>query len=704
MKAKARLLSAVISGAVMATACVGGMEVFGKGDMYGTIIAEAEAVYDGTAEIMAEKSVKSEKGEDVSVPVYLIPEEKAVPNGIYKLCFKVSYNTSALSLAAIERGTGLSGGMFGCKGDTVMFMAVRGNMKVDTQKPVCTLKFHIKDTTSGVYPIKLINQSGSTTEPVQILSTHSKNGNTYLRPVMNSGSVIVGNGDSLSRVTNVAADINGNVSWDPAYNASYYRVTRVVDGTSYTSGKITDTMYKLAVVPETDFYVYVTAYDKSGASTVSESVLVKNNNSGFGKPQNISVDSNGLVTWDAVSNAVYYTVTRISDGKEVTTPKIKATTYQFQTVPETAYQVYITAYDKNDSFRVSDIYNVKSSQLEKASDLQVDAGGNVTWQELGCAVSYKVTRVSDGKSTTTPMIYNTNYKFVSVPLTEYQVYVTSYDGKGNSVRSDTVTVTPGGDITEAPGKATDINVDEEGNVTWTAGEEAVYYTVSRVSNGKTVTTPKISRTNYKFVSVPKTSYEVYITSYDSEGNYAVSDIYKVTVPEDPAKLGEVTGVSVDENGLITWNSTNNAVSYRVTVVSEDEEFISEPLTVNSYAPEVIPVSDYEVYVTAYDAAGNSAKSKNVTVKGKGEDPSLKLGEITEISVDEDGVITWNKVENAVSYTVTIINNGTEVTSDKLTGTKYVPETVPETDYEVYVTAYDAKNNYVNSDTVEIAFE
>ena len=48
--------------------------------------------------------------------------------------------------------------------------------------------------------------------------------------------------------------------------------------------------------------------------------------------------------------------------------------------------------------------------------------------------------LTDGKVTTSKKVTGTNYKFVTVPKKDFQVFVTAYDASGNTVSSKIITV------------------------------------------------------------------------------------------------------------------------------------------------------------------------------------------------------------------------------------------------------------------------
>ena len=364
MKAMIKLLSAVIGGTVMAATLMGGMESIGFDNTPSITVsaAKAEKVYDGKAALRIGEDIKCKKGEEVSVPVYMGLDKAVSPRTVYKVCFSVTYDKAALTLTGVKKGSGLTGAMYGRSGNTIMFMAARGGMKVNSSKPICSLKFKVSDTAADdTYHIGIADTAGSGNVAAQIIHKHSaKKGNTYLTPYISSGSALVGEVKKLGDITGFTADISGETSWEPVENAVYYRVTRVVDGKAFTSGKITETSYTMSSMPDSKFYVYVTAYDAKENTVESEHIVI-NNVKPLGIPTNISVTDNGVVTWEAAENAAYYTVTKVCNGTSAVSGKINGTSYTLSQVPDGEYEVYVMSYDNKDCFLVSEVYKATPS-------------------------------------------------------------------------------------------------------------------------------------------------------------------------------------------------------------------------------------------------------------------------------------------------------------------------------------------------------
>jgi hypothetical protein len=119
--------------------------------------------------------------------------------------------------------------------------------------------------------------------------------------------VQVGNPITLSKPTNLT--MTGNLlSWDAVPNAVNYEITGFggVGSTTDLTWEITETeagVYELRVRAIGDDVTFLTsAWSESCAYTIDENIYP------LEIPQNVQIDENNLLTWDAVTGAVGYTV------------------------------------------------------------------------------------------------------------------------------------------------------------------------------------------------------------------------------------------------------------------------------------------------------------------------------------------------------------------------------------------------------------
>lgn len=144
-------------------------------------------------------------------------------------------------------------------------------------------------------------------------------------------------------------------------------------------------------------------------------------------------------------------------------------------------------------------------------------------------------------------------------------------------------------------------------------------------------------------------------------------------------------IELDGN-VVSWEAVSGATSYTVYVNDDGTS-----VTGTSYTLTMTEAGSYTIYVIANStnaAYTDSVRSNTVTYTVEQTYP------LAAPVIELDGnVVSWDAVEHAVSYTVTV--NGTA--QAPVTGTSYtITETTPG-DYTVTVVANaEAGTNYVNS--------
>ena len=114
------------------------------------------------------------------------------------------------------------------------------------------------------------------------------------------------------------------------------------------------------------------------------------------------------------------------------------------------------------------------------------------------------------------------------------------------------------------------------------------------------------------------------------------------------------------NGVLTWDTVENADSYIVVTYKKDENgTLTEPTFVdgiktNTYTPEITEAGNYvfEVKAVPSDDAENM-----YTSKGSNQVSVIKLDTIQSLSLSND-ILTWNEVVNAQEYNIVLLNKNT----------------------------------------------
>ena len=327
---------------------------------------------------------------------------------------------------------------------------------------------------------------------------------------------------------------------------------------------------------------------------------------------------------------------------------------------------------------VGDVYNIENIKLE-------DSLGAIPSEDayIDCLAS--------GESKTIKYKYTVTKEDVKAGSVTSTVDIT-VDGEPYSfvkeLAKNSFTVLTAG----APGKPMNVKFGKDGNITWDAADKAVAYRVAKVVNGITYYGNKVTDTNYVLKKTPASDYKVYVIAYDEEGNTSRSD--KLTVKDDKP-LGYVNSLTVDENGTVAWDEADNAVAYRVGKVVNGKTYYGTKTENTSYQFKNLPKKDYQVFVVAYDADGRTAwGKKNLVEVGD-------LGAVFNTKVDKNGKVTWNAARNAAYYRVGKIVSGKLYVGAKTEDTSYTLAGVPETDYKVFVVAFDNKGSKVAGAVINV---
>ena len=318
---------------------------------------------------------------------------------------------------------------------------------------------------------------------------------------------------------NVAVDSNGKVTWTGGEGAAYFRVYKVYNGIT-KNAKTTSSPYTFqSLTNGVEHEIYVVAYDGNGNSIKSESVkFTPSRKSTLTAPTNVKVDANNKVTWKAAENAAYYKVSKVVNGKTSTGKKVTGTEYTFQYLAKgIEHEIYVTAFDADGNSIKSE--SIKFTSMTAPANVKVSEDGVVTWTKSEGAAYYRVYK-KYGKTTKNAKVAATatSYTFQNLAEgVEHEIYVVAFDKNGKQYKSESVKFTPEKKATlTAP---TNVKVDANGNVTWTAAENVAYYKVSKIVGGKTYTGKQTTDTKYTFISFnPGQNKVVYVTAFDKDGN------------------------------------------------------------------------------------------------------------------------------------------------------------------------------------------
>ncbi|QOR35899.1 Ig-like domain-containing protein [Clostridium sp. 'deep sea'] len=319
--------------------------------------------------------------------------------------------------------------------------------------------------------------------------------------------------------------------------------------------------------------------------------------------------------------------------------------------------------ENNEVVEKNNVTPASISELSQPQNLQVinqEDGLKITWQAVENAQLYVLTINGAEYETTEPQyIYSTNKE------SNYTVTVKAVAGELESELSDEVSY-----VTKQLSKPQNLHVEDQDDslkITWQAVENAQSYMLTINGADYETTEPQ-----YIYNSNNESSYTITVKAVAGELESELSDEVSY-VTKQLSKPQNLQVENQEESLKITWQAVVNAQSYVLTINGAEYE-TTEPqyiystnnesnytITVKAVAGELVSeLSDEFSYVTK-----QLSKPQNLQVED--QEGSLK--------------ITWQAVEDAQSYLLTI--NGEEY---ETTEPQYIYTKNNESNYTVTVKA------------------
>ena len=379
----------------------------------------------------------------------------------------------------------------------------------------------------------------------------------------------------------------------------------------------------------------------------------------YGEPENIKYDG-AYITWDKIDGANYYMVS--INGAEA--QRSNSTTYAY-TSTET-FEVTITAvYDESEASSSETFKPLASIQTLYISD-----DGTVSWDAVAGANAYEVS-VNGRAETVTDTVYD---KFTPGSSCRIKVKpIVSGDNTFYSSYSSESNVY----IYAAPS-----NIKYDGSlITWMGNSSQYAVTI----NGSTTT---VSGNSYTYASKNMD----FTVSIKALGNHT-STFDSAEAEEEFNYLDPITNLIV-EDGIVKWQSVENAKSYKVMVdgvlCATVEAVQYDALSAGaSHDICVMPVNEEGNYFSTWSAI------KTVYII-----PSPNVSWENELDGQNNNNFIWDAVNVAGGYTVRLTFNGnivdTYTYSDMQRSFAYGYEQVGEYTVEVKANAPSGSADYYDS--------
>lgn len=427
--------------------------------------------------------------------------------------------------------------------------------------------------------------------------------------------------------------------------------------------------------------------------------------------QNVNIDADGIMTWDAFPGANEYYFEIGSGGGYVDGTSINL--YQcLESYGKTSgtYTVRLNARDTNrakisTTYITEYIYIAKNAQLGVPTNFKWN-GTTVSWDSVPNATSYNVFIYKDTSFLTSDVVNDTSIDiagFLKEGTNDYKVQVSAmaegYPFSEFSEFSESHTLTK-----ELP-EITGVSIAEDGTMSWNALAGASKYRISMSSFSKTANGTSINlKEALKENGKSSGEYNVTLEALDSSDKQVAkkwNGIYNYTAP---APLDAPTNF-VWNDKTVTWNPVTNATSYQVVLYRDQfaggsaiETFTTDEASfeiprrylnegTNSYGVLVYALSD-EYPNSEY---GESGFHEITYLK-----PSIQS------VLMNDGILSWDALTSAKDYIVNISGDDEEYSTEETffdVDSVLMSHTKPNGEYSITLSARDNEENVISTTTL-----
>lgn len=427
------------------------------------------------------------------------------------------------------------------------------------------------------------------------------------------------------------------LSWAGVRNADGYEIEIRKDGSVLRTEKTADVSYTFT---ETEVGVYTfrvkaTTTNLDAYVNGEFSAAVSYTVAGQLAAPSIAVDDTVLnkIVWEAVPHADKYEIYVNSNPAIVTTD----TFYAVPAVTGGTFTVKVKAVSNGAVYAKSEYSGTVTVTIAQLSLSVTVTGRTIAWTLPAGAVKVQY-KINDGEFTDAADASISvdavagSYTVILKAVGDGMIYLDSEEISKTIVveklAAPVLTVDPANGLKVTWGAIANAKFQiSTDNKTW-ADADALSYTVTAAGAG---------------------SYTVYVKAIGLADNYLDSDPASKTI--EVVKLAAPENVAYAEaTGTLTWDAVANARGYEITYTVSGGNSVTVSASGNSYALGLSAAGTYSITVTAtgdektvLSSDASTAIEVTVTaVKTKLTTPEVTLTE---------GVLNWNKVENAVTYAI-----------------------------------------------------
>ena len=445
--------------------------------------------------------------------------------------------------------------------------------------------------------------------------------------------------DAPSALTATVDGASVSLSWDPASNASSYKVYRDGDFLSSTSNN----SFSDSKLADGTYLYEVASVNISGESTSRASVSATIDTAPPDTPTGLSATVNGAsveLSWDAASDATSYNVYR--GGSLLSS--VSSNSYTDSGLADGTYLYEIAAVNVNgeSTSKASVSATIDTAPPDTPTGLSATVNGDsveLSWDAASDATSYNVYRGGSLLSSVSSNSYTDSGLADGTYL--YEIAAVNVNGESTSKASVSATIDTAPPDTPTGLSATVNGVSVELN--WNAVSDATSYNVYR--DGSLL--GSVSSNSFTDSGLADGTYLYEVTAVNVNGESGSKASVSATI--DTAPPDTPTGLSATVNGdsvELAWGTASDAASYKVYRGGSLLSSVSS----NSYTDSGLADGTYLYEVTAVNVNGESTSKASVSATVYTALPNT-LTNLTATVSGDSVELNWDAASDADSYNV-----------------------------------------------------
>jgi large repetitive protein len=424
-------------------------------------------------------------------------------------------------------------------------------------------------------------------------------------------------------------------------------------------------------------------------------------------PSNLAYQSttpdDGKLVWSSVYGATGYNVYRIVDGQIIQIGTTKTNTYSLNNQEEGNYSYIVSTMSTDGEsgpcapVDVSITYPTMAAPTSLTNSIQNGNDIVLNWVASQYAEKYNVYEISvDGEKKLLAQTTSQPYKIVNASEGKHSYSVSAVHSLyGESTTTDPIDVNIVIPVMKDPENLTfTITNASDINLKWQAVGYANSYKIYQIIDNQEVFKTSLTTTSAKFTNMPEGNYVYKVYSYSdrfgkSESGTSISLTVSSVVMVPPTNA--VSTVKNQNDIVLSWDAALNSDSYEVYQIIDGERVLKSTVTGTSVTYTNMPEGDYSYQVYSYNNRfGESSEgvALSLSVVFPTMEPPTIL--VTDITGPTSFKLNWDVAENATSYKIYLVANGSKTLKSTVTGTNISYSSMSPGEYLYEIHTYSSR--------------